>query len=87
MDRAAHQCPLDNGPPLEGARQSIPSEPFQPRPQPDVGGWGVLRLKPADAFDGPRDRKIRRFEQELPGEQRAVAFALGKGALGHEGGV
>src|SRR5439155_25828175 len=58
-------------------------EPFQPGPQPDVGGRGVLRLEPADAFNRTGDREVRRFEQELPGEQRAVAFALGKGALGH----
>jgi len=40
-------------------------------------------LDPADAFDGPRDREVRTFEQELPGEQRAVPLTLREGALGH----
>src|SRR5256885_12981553 len=83
MDRAPHQGSLDHRTPFEGGRQCAPTERVQPGPQPDVSGGGVLGLEPTDALDPTGDREVRPFEQELPREQRAVAFALGKGAFGH----
>ena len=58
-------------------------EAVQPRPQPDVGGRGELRLQPGDPLEGGHDAEAHALQEQLPSERRAVQLALRQDALGH----
>jgi hypothetical protein len=75
VDRSAEQRSLYGPLLLERARQVGEAEAVEPRPEPDVGGGGVLRLQAADPFQGSDERRARAAQEELPGEQRPVQLA------------
>ena len=72
VDRRAHERPLDGTPPLEGTREVVESEAVEDRPEPDVRGWGVLRLEPGDPLERAPDRDPSAGEEQLAGEDGAV---------------
>src|SRR5262249_44231418 len=72
MDRSSHQRSLYDGAAVQRTGERGTLEGGEPRPQPDVHRGRVLRLDPADAFEGARDRKGRPLEQELPRQHRSV---------------
>jgi hypothetical protein len=76
VDRRPHHRPLDDAPLHERTGQLIAFEPLEARPEPDVHRRGVLRLDPADPFQGAGERRLRALEQQLPPEQRPVQFPL-----------
>ena len=82
MDRPAQHRRLDDAAPLERTRERLALEALDARPESDVGGRRVLSLDPAHPLDRARQRQVRRLEQQLPREQRAVQLAPGQETLG-----
>src|SRR5262249_44278935 len=81
MDGRPHQRSLDDGAPLESARQLLTPKAFEARPEPDVPVRRVLVLDPAHTVDCLRDREPRAAKEELAGEQRAIQLLLGECSL------
>src|SRR4029079_12249572 len=70
--RRAHQCLLDGATPLERASEVVARESVDRLTEPDVGRRCVLRLKAADALEGPAERDPHPCEEQLACEKGAV---------------
>jgi hypothetical protein len=72
VDGHAHQRSLHHRAALERAIEVGEGEPYEARPQTDVGRRRVLGLDATDAFERTKDRQRRALEQKLPRQERAV---------------
>jgi hypothetical protein len=74
---------MGHTPSFERAREQVSLAAFEPRPEADVAGACVLRLKAAHPLESPRDRELHALEQELAREERAVQLPFREDTLGH----
>lgn len=81
MDGDPHQRRLHDASSFQCPVQRIPIEVTQSRPEPHVRRGRVLGLEPAEALEGPGDRKGGSFKQQLAREQRSVQLSCGKDAM------
>ncbi len=69
---AAHQVGPHRAPVGQQVREHRGVERAQPRPEPDERFLRFLRLQAAQVGDGVEHGQVGAFEQQLPGERRAV---------------
>jgi hypothetical protein len=88
VERRAHERALDDAPLGDRSIEVGRPEAGEPRPEPDVGRCRLLGLEATDPFRGRHDVEVGAFQEQLPGEGRAVQLSLAevrvRGASRHE---